>query len=163
MVFMRIQVPIWRLSDSMKSQILNRWAHQTWVTGFSILIFSGNCAFVTRKVEIRLRWSSSTSELISGYMIGSPTSDRAQCLGESPSIKRSGLTPVRKIPYPQLNFSSSNWIIVKKPKALSFAWWNISFCPSNMAQNLNLILHLSNILFSFEILQVSQCSPTVHQ
>ena len=31
--------------------------------------------------------------LISGYMIGSPTSDRAQCLGSIPSAKRSGFTP----------------------------------------------------------------------
>lgn len=66
---------------------------QTWVTGFSILIFSGNCAFVTRKVDICLRCSSSTSTLISGYMIGSPTSDKAQCLGERPSVNRSRVTP----------------------------------------------------------------------
>lgn len=31
--------------------------------------------------------------LISGYMMGSPTSDRAQCLGSMPSAKRSGFTP----------------------------------------------------------------------
>lgn len=66
----------------------------TCVTGFNILIFSGNCAFVTRKVEICLPCSSSTRAFISGYMIGSPTRDKAQCLGERPSDKRSCVTPV---------------------------------------------------------------------
>lgn len=65
----------------------------TWVTGFSASIFSGNCAFVTRKVDIRRRCSSFTNVLISGYIIGSPTRDRAQCLGARPSINRSILTP----------------------------------------------------------------------
>ena len=37
------------------------------------------------------------SELISGYIIGSPTSDKAQCLGERPSDNRSSLTPIRNI------------------------------------------------------------------
>lgn len=108
MACIRIQAPIYRLSVNVKSLRVKRRARQTWVTGFSILIFSGNCAFVTRKVEIRLRWSSSTSELISGYMIGSPTRERAQCLGESPSIKRSVLTPIRNICYCQLQFIKSN-------------------------------------------------------
>lgn len=48
---------------------------------------------MTRKVEIRLRCSSSTSVLISGYIIGSPTRDKAQCLGERPSVNRSNVTP----------------------------------------------------------------------
>ena len=69
---------------------------KTWVTGFIDLIFSGNCAFVTRKVEIRLLWSSSTSVFISGYIIGSPTSDNAQCRGERPSFNRSSVTPTGK-------------------------------------------------------------------
>lgn len=65
----------------------------TCVTGFSILILSGNWALVTRKVEIRLRCSSSTRLLISGYIIGSPTRDKAQCLGVRPSDNRSCVTP----------------------------------------------------------------------
>lgn len=31
--------------------------------------------------------------LISGYMIGSPTKDRAQCFACMPSVIRSGFTP----------------------------------------------------------------------
>lgn len=61
--------------------------------GFNIFILSGNWAFVTRKVDICLLCNSSTSVLISGYIIGSPTRDKAQCLGERPSDKRSGFTP----------------------------------------------------------------------
>jgi hypothetical protein len=80
-------------SDTSFFQQRIKLAMQTWVTGFSILIFSGNCAFVTRKVEIRRRCNSSTSVLISGYIMGSPTRDKAQCLGERPSINRSSETP----------------------------------------------------------------------
>ena len=57
------------------------------------LMASGNWAFVTRKVEIFFSWRKSTNLLISGYMIGSPTSDRAQCWGLRPSSNRSGITP----------------------------------------------------------------------
>lgn len=85
----------------------NNESLQTCVTGFSIFIFSGNCAFVTRKVDIRLWWSSSTSLLISGYMIGSPTSDRAQCLGESPSVNRSSVTPAGTEFFSQCNACDS--------------------------------------------------------
>ena len=59
----------------------------------SHLIASGNCALVTRKVDISLWCSRPTSWLISGYMMGSPTRDRAQCLACMPSAKRSGCTP----------------------------------------------------------------------
>ena len=57
------------------------------------LIASGNCALVTRKVEIFFSCSSRTSVLISGYMMGSPTRERAQCFGSLPSARRSGWTP----------------------------------------------------------------------
>ena len=60
---------------------------------YSHLIASGNCALVTRKVDISLWCSRPTSWLISGYMMGSPTRDRAQCLACMPSAKRSGCTP----------------------------------------------------------------------
>ncbi len=40
---------------------------------------SGNWALVTRKEETRRACSSEIRWLISGYIIGSPTSDRAQC------------------------------------------------------------------------------------
>lgn len=66
----------------------------TWVIGLNILILSGNCALVTRKVDICLLCNSSTSEFISGYMIGSPTSDNAQCRGARPSSSCSCFTPV---------------------------------------------------------------------
>lgn len=89
----------YKFTDSPGSVI----GRQTCVTGFSILIFSGNCAFVTKNVEIRRRCSSSTSIFISGYMIGSPTSDKAQCLGDKPSINRSWVTPVTRS---QLNLLS---------------------------------------------------------
>eukprot|EP00955_Chlamydomonas_euryale_P007672 81641-Chlamydomonas_euryale.AAC.1 len=42
---------------------------------------SGNCALVTRKVEMRRLCSCDTRPLISGYMIGSPTRDSAQWRG----------------------------------------------------------------------------------
>ena len=54
---------------------------------------SGNCAFVTRNEEISRPCSNSTNSLMRGYIIGSPTSDRAQCRGCRPSSKRSVLTP----------------------------------------------------------------------
>ena len=57
------------------------------------VIASGNCALVTRKVLIRLSCSNPTNLSISGYMMGSPTSDNAQCLGSIPSSNRSGMTP----------------------------------------------------------------------
>ena len=59
----------------------------------SHLIASGNCALETRKLDISLWCSRPTSWLISGYMMGSPTRDRAQCLACMPSAKRSGCTP----------------------------------------------------------------------
>ena len=48
---------------------------------------------MTKKVEIRLWCNSSTSVLISGYIIGSPTRDKAQCLGDKPSSNFSCVTP----------------------------------------------------------------------
>ena len=50
---------------------------------------SGNCAFVTRNVDISFSCRYSTSFDISGYMIGSPTSDKAQCRGIKASSNRS--------------------------------------------------------------------------
>lgn len=67
--------------------------YMTWVIGFNVLIFSGNWAFVTRNVDMCLRCSSSTRAFISGYIIGSPTRDNAQCLGDKPSSSFSGFTP----------------------------------------------------------------------
>lgn len=57
------------------------------------LISTGNCAFVTRKLEILHSWSSFKNLLISGYMMGSPTRDNAQCFTVIPSVKRCSLTP----------------------------------------------------------------------
>ena len=51
-----------------------------WVTGFNIFIASGNWALVTMKDEISFECNKSTYLLISGYIMGSPTKDRAQCL-----------------------------------------------------------------------------------
>ena len=56
-------------------------------------IASGNWAFVTRKLEMCLACSSLRNSLIFGYMMGSPTRERAQCWGESPSASLSGSTP----------------------------------------------------------------------
>mmetsp|Transcript_34100 Transcript_34100/g.60887 ORF Transcript_34100/g.60887 Transcript_34100/m.60887 type:complete len:201 (-) Transcript_34100:218-820(-) len=63
------------------------------VTGFIARIASGNCALVTKKVDIPRLCSSDTRSLMRGYMMGSPTKLSAQCAGLSPSLKRSGLTP----------------------------------------------------------------------
>ena len=60
---------------------------------YSYLIALGNWAFVTRNVDMCFSWSNVISLLISGYMIGSPTRDKAQCLTCIPSERRSGLTP----------------------------------------------------------------------
>ena len=57
------------------------------------LMAAGNCAFVTRKVEIRRSCKALTNLSISGYMMGSPTSDSAQCRGSIPSSNLSGITP----------------------------------------------------------------------
>lgn len=57
------------------------------------LISSGNWAFVTRKLEMP-RWCRSlTNWLICGYMMGSPTSDRAQCFTVIASSRRAAFTP----------------------------------------------------------------------
>ena len=45
------------------------------------LMRSGNWALVTRKVDIRRACRRVMRVFISGYMMGSPTSDSAQCLG----------------------------------------------------------------------------------
>jgi hypothetical protein len=67
----------------------------TWAMGSRFVILSGNYALVTRNVDILRLCSSFTNVLISGYIIGSPTSESAQCLGFMPSAKRSGLTPTQ--------------------------------------------------------------------
>ena len=56
------------------------------VTGSSCAILSGNCAFVTKKEDIRRSCSSFNIWLMCGYMIGSPTRDSAQCLSIQVSI-----------------------------------------------------------------------------
>lgn len=53
----------------------------------------GNWAFVTRNVEIPRSWRRCTKLLISGYIIGSPTNDNAQCFTSIPSANRAGKTP----------------------------------------------------------------------
>ncbi|MDA9097838.1 hypothetical protein N9L76_02775 [bacterium] len=58
-----------------------------------LVIASGNCAFVTRNVEIFLACNKDTNLSISGYMMGSPTRDNAQCFGSIPSANRCGNTP----------------------------------------------------------------------
>ena len=57
------------------------------------LIALGNCAFVTRNVDIFFSCSNSISLFISGYIIGSPTNDSAQCCTDIPSKYLSYLTP----------------------------------------------------------------------
>lgn len=64
-----------------------------WVTGCNVRMASGNCAFVTKNEDIPLECRSLMRVLISGYIIGSPTSDNAQCLTSMPSASLSGLTP----------------------------------------------------------------------
>ena len=89
-------------SISITNHEFNLESHKTWVIGFSDLIFSGNCAFVTRKVEILLLCSSSTSAFIPGYIIGSPTRDNAQWRGERPSDNRSKVTPTGRVKWASL-------------------------------------------------------------
>ena len=48
---------------------------------------SGNWALVTRKEEMRRWWRPARMALSLGYMIGSPTSDRAQCLICTPQVR----------------------------------------------------------------------------
>lgn len=50
---------------------LNLYGCQNNINGFN-LIASGNCALVTRKLEIPFPCNSATNLLISGYIIGSP-------------------------------------------------------------------------------------------
>jgi hypothetical protein len=40
----------------------------SWVTGTSAEICDGNCAFVTRNVEMRRLWRLSRSSLMRGYL-----------------------------------------------------------------------------------------------
>mmetsp|Transcript_19971 Transcript_19971/g.28095 ORF Transcript_19971/g.28095 Transcript_19971/m.28095 type:complete len:252 (-) Transcript_19971:266-1021(-) len=65
----------------------------SWHTGSNVCILSGNCALVTRKDEMFLSCSILRYSLILGYMMGSPTSDSAQCLTVNASWKRAGCTP----------------------------------------------------------------------
>ena len=48
---------------------------------------------MTRKDEIPLSCNRLTNLLISGYIIGSPTRDKAQCWGRKPSSNLADLTP----------------------------------------------------------------------
>ena len=48
---------------------------------------------MTRNVDIRFSWRRSMSVLISGYMMGSPTRDSAQCATSSASVYLAGTTP----------------------------------------------------------------------
>lgn len=103
------------------------------------LISSGNCALVTRKLEMWWRCSSFRKVLISGYMMGSPTSDSAQCFTAIPSSKRSGRTPgtpAKYTPpvYTQLSedtvgvglLQSSGFLIMVSSVSLILLWnqWN---------------------------------------
>mmetsp|Transcript_99258 Transcript_99258/g.258802 ORF Transcript_99258/g.258802 Transcript_99258/m.258802 type:complete len:208 (+) Transcript_99258:377-1000(+) len=65
----------------------------SWVTGQRFRIASGNCAFVTRNVLMCRRCKSVRSSLMRGYMIGSPTSERAQWRTVIASSNLSFLTP----------------------------------------------------------------------
>mmetsp|Transcript_1868 Transcript_1868/g.4589 ORF Transcript_1868/g.4589 Transcript_1868/m.4589 type:complete len:201 (+) Transcript_1868:260-862(+) len=84
------------------------------VTGFMRRMASGNCALVTRKVDMPREWSSPTRSLMRGYMMGSPTRLSAQCAGLRPSLNRSGLTPGT----PRNSFTILTW--------LSTAWRTIT-------------------------------------
>jgi len=53
----------------------------------------GNWALVTRNVEISRSWRRCTKLFISGYIIGSPTNDNAQCFTSIPSANLSDKTP----------------------------------------------------------------------
>jgi hypothetical protein len=80
-------------------QVVGVWSTEasmdtySWVTGSSCLIRSGNCAFVTMKLEIWRSWRQRSISLMRGYMMGSPTKESAQCLTVKPSCSRSGSTP----------------------------------------------------------------------
>ena len=63
------------------------------VTGFKLVMAPGNWALVTKKVEILLACSSVINSLICGYMMGSPTRLRAQCLTVMAALWASSVTP----------------------------------------------------------------------
>lgn len=103
--------------------------HLTWVIGWSATIRSGNCAFVTRNVEILRWWSSLTSVLISGYIIGSPTKDSAQCLGVIPSTRRSDFTPKAQLHYQHQKANTIKYFGLQQNIGLATATNDPPHCP----------------------------------
>lgn len=73
-------------APSFRGQDLNGAMRTNTVWVWPYLISSGNWALVTRKLEMWWEWRRRMKPLISGYMMGSPTSDRAQCLTSNPSL-----------------------------------------------------------------------------
>jgi len=112
--------------------------HLTWVIGWSATIRSGNCAFVTRNVEILRWWSSLTSVLISGYIIGSPTNDSAQCLGVIPSTRRSDFTPKAQLHYQCQKADTIKYFGLQQNIGLATATNDPPHCPiKNQSLNWN--------------------------
>lgn len=73
---------------------VNAMRHYNWLDDKNKYLSAvGNWAFVTRNVEIPRSCRRCTKLLISGYIIGSPTNDNAQCFTSIPSANRSGKTP----------------------------------------------------------------------
>lgn len=73
-------------AQSFRGQDLNAATRTNTAWAGPHLISSGNWALVTRKLEMLWEWRRRMKPLISGYMMGSPTRERAQCLTCKPSL-----------------------------------------------------------------------------
>jgi hypothetical protein len=63
---------------------------------------------IKRKLHITLSCNALSISLIRGYIIGSPTSDKAQCRTVNASFNRSGCTPGTPISNPPINGMNDN-------------------------------------------------------
>lgn len=95
---------------------------------------SGNCAFVTRNVEMRRECRWSISSLMAGYMMGSPTRLSAQCRACIPPHLPLPLLPCQTLHQGLLHsLQLSN---LNPPSALPSD--EAPLCPPHLSQNIAL-------------------------
>ncbi len=100
---------------------------------------SGSVPLVTRKVLMPRRWHTSMKPARCGYMVGSPESDMATCLGSRDSCHFS-LVHRGSPPKPETSFrcSSMQWSSISSGP---FHWTSVASKPWTRQQNKQLWVH----------------------
>src|SRR3990167_7753506 len=117
------------------------------VTFLIFSIASGNCALVTRKVDIFRLWNSSSSSFKRGYVMGSPVSDKATCL----MLRYSSFILFGTLSFPSRPTSSPRWASIAclmMCDGSSIGPYQLSdtgaFCPRQ--QNVHLLAQNSEVV-----------------